>query len=262
MLVLGERGLDFADALKVFVELGVVVLAKRALEVAGVFKNRVENAPLLQEHRGAFLEGSGVGREELVVRGEWLVDPRDGLASDIPRKRKAGTVAVAGDVGVRAVELQRGEPRFPSENTRGNLVNRNTVVKPSPTFESVRSGQPKRAPPVGFLCVFVGETLDKREILLVPGQGSKAQGQSVARSSFVDAWKPGILGHAVADPEKHQTLRRRDRRGCGRETPQARRFQKRQSNQRRARPEERSSCSRWLHRFAPSIDVFIEDFMT
>ena len=60
-------------------------------------------------------------------------------------------MAIAGDVGVCAVQLQRSKPRLLAEHARGDLIDRDTVMKPGAPLKPVCSGQPKRAPPVSFL---------------------------------------------------------------------------------------------------------------
>ena len=216
LFFLAKAGFDIADALEVFVELGVVVLRESALEGLGVVEHGIEHAAFLREHGLLLRERCGVLGKETMIGGDGAVLAADGFAAHIPSHREAGTVA-ARIAGFAAVELERGKSRVQAELRGGDLVGADAVVKALSRLRvTVRAGEPHGAAPVAFVAVFVPEPLHDAEVGLVPREGFEAQRQLVVGTGLLDVGIPCRFGDAPAEAEEDQAFRRRGGRcGCG-----------------------------------------------
>jgi hypothetical protein len=83
LVVLGslDAALDLADIIEIIAEARAVALTEAALEVAGLFGNRIENAALLADSREAFTGRAGLA-EDAFKGGRGLVSMGSGVVGE------------------------------------------------------------------------------------------------------------------------------------------------------------------------------------
>lgn len=238
LFFLCDASLDFANGVKVFVELIGIGFGEPAADAFGVVEDGIEDAAFLLQHGLFLFEGSVVDGEEFVIGDERVVETGDGFSLAIPGEGQAGTVA--GVVGVFAAELDGGEAGVLAEDFRGDLVGGDGVVETLAGLGvSVGAGEVEGGAPVGFVGELVVEVLDNGEVVFVAGEGGESGREFVVGAGGFRIGEPGFAGDAPAEAEEdHAFWGSGDGGGGSGETFEAEGFEEGESDEGRAAPEE------------------------
>ena len=227
LFLLGEPRLDVANRLEVFVEFVGVGRRQTPPHPRRIGPDGVEHALFGGQGRLPFLKRRAFSGEEPVEGEHWRVEAGQRATAGIPGQRQPRPVARVSRV--ERAELKRSETRLVAPCRGSHLVGGYGVRKALARLAvAVGTGEPERAPPVGFVCELIGEPLDHRELVAVPLESFQSLWQRIVLARLFPVGKPGLVGHAPAEAEEHHSLGPSGSGSCRGPTAKAQRVEERQ----------------------------------